>query len=56
MRGKGFTRETARRAIGPGMVRRIKRWLGRVSGEIETGWKLEIAKWTVYFLKIRCLT
>ena len=29
MRGKGFTRETARKALGPGMVRRIKRWFGR---------------------------
>ena len=29
MRGKGFTRETARKALGPGMVRRIKRWIGR---------------------------
>jgi acetolactate synthase-1/2/3 large subunit len=29
MRGKGLARETARKALGPGMVRRIKRWLGR---------------------------
>ena len=29
MRGKGFARETARKALGPGMVRRIKRWIGR---------------------------
>ena len=29
MRGKGFARETARKALGPGMVRRIKRWLGK---------------------------
>ena len=29
MRGKGFARETARKALGPGMVRNIKRWLGR---------------------------
>lgn len=31
MRGKGFTRETARKALGPGMVRKIKRWLGKKS-------------------------
>lgn len=29
LRGKGFTRETARKVLGPGMVRRIKRWIGR---------------------------
>ena len=29
MRGKGLTREIARKALGPGMARRIKRWLGR---------------------------
>ena len=29
MRGKGFARETARKALGPGMVRRIKRWIGK---------------------------
>jgi acetolactate synthase-1/2/3 large subunit len=29
MRGKGFARETSRKALGPGMVRRIKRWLGK---------------------------
>jgi acetolactate synthase-1/2/3 large subunit len=29
MRGKGFARETTRKALGPGTVRRIKRWLGK---------------------------
>ena len=29
MRGKGFARETARKALGLGMVRRIKRWIGK---------------------------